>query len=150
MPRYAKRTTVAVEKSRADIEKCVSQYGADSFASGWDRLGKMARVQFEFKGLMIRIDLPLPEECTPQQERQRWRALLLVIKAKLEAVDSGISTFQEEFLAWVVTPDGNTLGQRLVPQLEKIVQNGKMPRLLPGPSVPATIIPEGAACASPS
>ena len=30
--------------------------------------------------------------------RQRWRALALVIKAKLEAIDAEISTFEEEFL----------------------------------------------------
>lgn len=34
--------------------------------------------------------------------RQAWRALALVIKAKLEAVDAGIVTFEEEFMAQIV------------------------------------------------
>ena len=40
-----------------------------------------------------------------EQERRRlWRALLLNIKAKLEAVESGISVFDEEFMAHIVLP----------------------------------------------
>lgn len=41
--------------------------------------------------------------------RQRWRALALVIKAKLEAVASGITEFEQEFLAHIVLPDGRTV-----------------------------------------
>jgi hypothetical protein len=37
-----------------------------------------------------------------QAVRQRWRALVLVIKAKLEAVESGITSFEDEFLAHTV------------------------------------------------
>ena len=39
------------------------------------------------------------QETHDQACRQRWRALLLVIKAKLEAVTAGISTVETEFLA---------------------------------------------------
>lgn len=41
---------------------------------------------------------------TPEH-RRRWRALLLGIKAKLEYVQSGIATFDEEFLAHIVIDD---------------------------------------------
>ena len=41
--------------------------------------------------------------------RQRWRALNLAIKAKLEAVESGIVTFDQEFLAHIVGPSGQTV-----------------------------------------
>jgi hypothetical protein len=37
--------------------------------------------------------------------RQRWRALALVVKAKLEAVQSGIATFEDEFLAYTMLPE---------------------------------------------
>ena len=43
--------------------------------------------------------------------RQRWRALLLIIRAKLEAAEAGISTLETEFLANIVLPDGRTAGQ---------------------------------------
>ncbi|GAG36103.1 unnamed protein product [marine sediment metagenome] len=63
--------------------------------------------------------------------RQKWRALSLVIKAKLEAVESGISIFEEEFLAHIVLPDGRTIGDFMIPQIKTIYSSGKMPKLLP-------------------
>jgi hypothetical protein len=64
--------------------------------------------------------------------RQRWRALALAIKAKLEAVESGIATFEEEFMAYIVLPDGQTVGEFLSPQIEAAYSSGRMPPLLPG------------------
>lgn len=49
--------------------------------------------------------------------RQRWRALSLCIKAKLEAVAAGITTFEHEFLAHFLTGDGRTVGDHIIPQL---------------------------------
>jgi len=65
-----------------------------------------------------------------QNVRQRWRALLLSIKAKLEAVDAGISTIEQEFLPFVVMPDGRTFSDHVLPQIESIASTGKMPKLL--------------------
>jgi hypothetical protein len=62
--------------------------------------------------------------------RQRWRALALAIKAKLEVVESGIATFEEEFLAYVVMPDGQTVGQHVLPHVEKAYLTNQMPPLL--------------------
>ena len=47
--------------------------------------------------------------------RQRCRALLLIIRAKLEAVESGMTTLESEFLANILLPDGGTVGQWLSP-----------------------------------
>jgi len=55
----------------------------------------------------------------------------LVIKAKLEAVETGITTFQDEFLAHIMLPDGSTVSEFVGPQLEIAYENGEMPRLLP-------------------
>ena len=41
--------------------------------------------------------------------RQHWRALLLIIRAKSAAVESGITTLESEFLANVLLPDGGTI-----------------------------------------
>ncbi len=63
----------------------------------------------------------------------RWIILLaLVIKAKLEAVETGITMFDEEFLAHIVLPNGNTVGQFMLPQVESTYNSGAMPPLLPG------------------
>ena len=69
-------------------------------------------------------------DCWEQAVRQRWRALHLVIQAKLEAVETGISTFDEEFLAWITLPDDTTVGQRLLPQVARAYETGDMPPLL--------------------
>jgi hypothetical protein len=83
----------------------------------------------------VRLDVPMPHEleCGSRAKadaatRQRWRALVLVLKAKLEAVASGISTLESEFLAGIVLPNGMTLGQAVLPRLSEAVSSG---RLLP-------------------
>lgn len=50
---------------------------------------------------------------------RRWRALLLVTKAKFEAVASGISTVEREFLADLVLPNGRVVQEELAPRLAR-------------------------------
>lgn len=126
MTRYASKTQVPVTRSRAEIERTLTRYGADAFGYGWD--GERQVVSFRAQGRYIRFAMATSD--TPQEERQRWRALLLVVKAKLEAVESGITTFEEEFLAHIVLPDNRTVGEWLEPQLEAAYNAGGMPRLL--------------------
>ena len=57
---------------------------------------------------------------------------LLVIKAKLEAVEAQISTIEDEFLAHIALPDGRTVGEWLGPQLGAVYAQHAMPALLPG------------------
>ena len=149
MKRYASQSTVSVEKSEAEIKSMLIKYGADGFGSMWQ--DRKAVIMFQYKNKHIRFTLPLPskkdEEFTRKRNghlrhqmdslkrweqacRQRWRALALTIKAKLEAVETGITTFENEFLANIVTPNGQTIGEWVVPQLE--VLKDKMPKLLPG------------------
>lgn len=74
------------------------------------------------------------ETAYDQAVRQKWRALALVIKAKLEAVESGITVFDDEFMAHIALPDGQTVGQFMRPQIVKAYETGSMPPLLPAPS----------------
>lgn len=96
---------------------------------------EIVAISFRFKERRIRLDVPMPTEAEAGSKarheaatRQRWRALLLVLKAKLEAVASGISTLEHEFLADIVTDSGQTVGDILVPRLTDAVRAG---RLLP-------------------
>ena len=66
-----------------------------------------------------------------QIHRQRWRALLLCIKAKLEGVESKIESFEEAFLAHVVLPDGSTVGQHAAKSIALAYSGNKMVPLLP-------------------
>ncbi|MCB1061213.1 MAG: hypothetical protein KDB65_13400 [Calditrichaeota bacterium] len=148
--RFAARTNVSSEQSRAEIERTLRRYGADGFSYGWD--GNIALLMFKLNNRLIRFTLLLPnreefrytetrgirraeidvDKAWEQASRQRWRALSLVIKAKLEAVESGITTAEDEFLAHIVLPDNTTLGQWAAPQIEAAYKTGQMPKLLPG------------------
>jgi hypothetical protein len=115
---YAIDTKVPVDKTRLDIERTVAKYGAKSFAY-WAR-DDGATIVFEANDRRVRFDMkmpPLGKGGSDQARRSRWRALLLCIKAKLESVEAGIETFEEAFLAHVVTPDGRTVGEAIQPQI---------------------------------
>ncbi len=150
MPQYASNTSVTSDRSRAEIEHVLVRYGATRFMYGWE--SNAAIIAFEASGRRVKFVLPMPDKAdkrfalTPagrhrrdpsaallaweQATRQRWRALLLVIKAKLEAVASGISTFESEFLAHIVLPNGETVGEWTEPQIADAYKTGKMPPLL--------------------
>lgn len=131
---YANKTSVAPEKSRAEIEKTLERYGATGFAYGTE-IGR-AMIGFQTKDRRIRFLLPLapPQRCTQQQAEQfirsRWRALLLSIKAKLEAVESGIESFDEAFMSHIVMPNGQTMAEHSLPYIQEAYSTGKMPPLL--------------------
>ena len=147
---YAENTSVSADRSRAEIERTLARYGADQFMYGWDE--NKAVLQFRAEGRYIRFVVEMPDRedreftHTPnrgnkrtddqafklweQAGRQRWRALALVIKAKLEAVESGITEFEAEFLAHVVLPDGSTVGDWVRPQVELAYEQGEMPKML--------------------
>lgn len=132
---YASRTRVPADRTKHDIETMLTRNGANRFAF-YTEPGKAAIV-FEMEDRRLRFTIPLPEGSTNrvhQQQRQRWRALLLCIKAKLESVDSKIETFEEAFLAHVVMPDGKTVYEHSAPRLAQVYKGKEMQALLPGPS----------------
>ncbi len=150
MSRYAESTRVPSDRSRSEIEKTLMRYGACRFMYGWE--STTAVVAFEMCSRHVRFDLHMPNRGddeftrTPtgrdrsssqaalsydQAVRQRWRALHLVIKAKLEAVESGITEFEDEFMSHIILPDGRTVGRWMRPQIEKSYALGGMPLLLP-------------------
>jgi hypothetical protein len=150
MSRYAADTQVSLEKSQAEISQILKRYGAEGFGFFADQ--NSAIIAFRASGRQVRFTLPLPHIDSPEVRtlkgrysgrtnaeaavyrekllRQKWRCLALAIKAKLEAVESGITTFEEEFLAHICLPGGSTVGAWLKPQLEQAYSTGKMPPLL--------------------
>jgi hypothetical protein len=101
MTRFANRTKVPIDQTRAEIERVVKKYGAKGFVSGWQ--GSTARIEFLIADRHIRLSVTVPS--SEQEARQKWRALLLVLKAKLESVDAKIATFEQAFFADIVMPD---------------------------------------------
>ncbi len=147
--RYAASTEVAAERSRVDLERLLRRYGADQFVTGWER-GR-AVLGFRLAGHAVRIEVPMPTEADAERtetgklrnagardaalrqlERQRWRALLLLTQAKLEAVELGLETLEQAFLSHLVLPDQRTVSEALAGQVEQWIKDGQVPRLLPG------------------
>lgn len=141
---YAQDTSVPVERSRAEIERLLRHHGATSIASGWE--DGRAAIQCRIQGRVLRFTVPLPLRAeyghTPagrtrttaqitaaveQAERSRWRALMLVIKAKIEAVESGIETFENAFLGNILLPSGETMGEWATVELERVYATNTMP-----------------------
>lgn len=158
---FAEGTKVASDQTRLEIERTLVRYGAKGF--GYVTEGNRAVVMFEMRDRRIRfvVDSPSIEkfrlspsrrvrnheaacEALAGEMRRRWRALLLVIKAKLEAAEDGISCFEEEFLAHIVLPDGQTVGEAMRPQISHAYATGQMPPLLGYSPRPAEISAEAA------
>jgi hypothetical protein len=133
--RYAEKTEVPVERSRQQLDAYLRQHGAKGFACGWTDTED--RIEFLWNTCQIRFTLPRAKpddfaftaggvrraptqarQAMDKADRQRWRALFLVVKAKIEAVESGIAVFEREFLGFIVMPDGDTIGDVLVPRIE--------------------------------
>lgn len=155
MAQYAQNTSVSTEKSKMEIERTLTRYGATSFMYGTNPTE--AVIAFEAKGRRIVFRLPMPAKTekrfthvkrgsflSPRSEsaslaaweqagRQRWRALALAIKAKLEAVEAGITTFEDEFLAHIMLPDGRTVGEHTRESIAVAYEGGDMPPLLAKP-----------------
>lgn len=129
---YASRTKVPVDKSRMEIERLVKKYGAKGFASAWQE--QAARVEFLCQNRHVRLTVSTLNK-TAVQEREQWRALLLLVKAKLVAVDAKIATFEEAFFADIVLPDtGKTVWETAREPLRLAYEQNKSVALLGGPA----------------
>jgi hypothetical protein len=152
--KYAERTSVPVDRSKAEIESILKRYGAAEF--GYATRGNKAAVMFSANNKHLRFVLPLPDmteftrsprgrtrrstvatEEHAREIRRRWRALALEIKAKLEAVQTGIAIFEQEFLAQIVLPNGHTVAETILPGIEEAYRTGQVAGLLPDFTEPA-------------
>lgn len=132
--RYAEGTGVPVAKTRVELELLLRKHQADQVMSGFDHARGIGFVGFTLRERQYRITLPkrtIRGVKDEQLEREQWRSLLLVVKAKLEFVRAGIVAPEQEFLAHLVLPNGNTVGVEIAPHIEQAYLTGDMPRLLP-------------------
>lgn len=148
--KYAEKTTVSVSSSKIEIERILARYGATGFMYGIKN--DTAMIAFEAHNRHVRFILPLPnisdkefrhtpsgrdrnekniEDAYNQEVKRRWRTLALAIKAKLEVVETGIAEFEEEFMANIVMPNGQTISDSILPAIEEAYSTKKMVSLLP-------------------
>lgn len=134
--RFAEDTRVPVSASQDTIKKLMKAAGSDQIAvyEASDR----SAVAFRVEGRFYRITVPVVagKASAEQEERRAWRLLLLLIKAKLEAVREGATTIEREFLADMLMPDGSTVAEWTAAPLALAYDKGEMPGqlLLPGRS----------------
>lgn len=149
MATYASKTDVTSDRSRTEIERTLARYGATHF--GYMTEPGRAMVAFRKDGRQVRFIVPLPDRNDPlftrtptgrvasstaadsayeQAIRQRWRALALVVKAKLEAVEAGIAEFDQEFYAYTVLPSGRTVYEETAEQVSVMIKSGMPGRLM--------------------
>lgn len=154
---FAEHTSVSVEKTKAELETLiVRKYRAVGYHCGF--MGGLSTVEFVLRDRLVRFTLQMPTEqafkqspkgvlrtkiqidtAIDQEMRRLWRCLLLAVKAKLECVASGISTFEDEFLAQIVDPSTNkTVGETVKPLLAENYAGHKRPLLLGGPTSQVT------------
>ena len=137
MSKFAENTTVSAEKSRAEIETLLRKHsihdiavmsmqghsviafqrGTVSYRLSIAAINPDAHEFTHTRQNWLRSDSD-KERLIAQENRRRWRAMLLVLKGKLVAAADGVVTFEQEFLAYAITADKRTVGEIIIPQLE--------------------------------
>lgn len=112
---YAYGTKVSVQSSQFEIQRTLQRFQASGFA--FMQEGRKAMVLFQVGERRIRFDVPEPDRKNARSsspadldlETQRlWRSLAMAIKAKLDIIQSGIATFEEEFLPYTLVNQNET------------------------------------------
>lgn len=137
MARYAEGTTVSVDSSRGEITGILAKHGV--IRMGWYTEPEGDALQFELKGgryelKMIRPTLADVRRMYPNaydhskkldaEWRRRWRANVLLLKAKLEFADGETTSIERELLPYRLLENGSTV--------EQLILSGALPMLAPG------------------
>lgn len=144
--KYAETTSVPVDRSQSEVRAILDAQGCTKFGLMDDgpRTAIQAVLTKDGASVTLRFVLADPDktdkewrfavpEKIQQERRRRWRCLVVMLKAKFAAVESGIVTFQDEFLAHLVLPGGRTVGEWAGTEIGPAIAAGKMPsRLLLG------------------
>ena len=141
--RYAEGTAVTVQSSRGEITGILAKHGVERM--GWTSEPGGDSLVFDLHGGTYRLTMtkPTPEGLAardggqysyPQnvdwqakaeaEWRRVWRANVLLLKAKLEFIDSGDTTIDRELLPYRVMKGGQTV--------EELLRGGGLPLLAAG------------------
>lgn len=138
--RYAEGTKVSVDSSRGELTGILAKHGVQRM--GWMGGPEGDELMFELGGGQFRLKIAKPtiteirslypnaydEGAKLEAEwRRRWRANVLLLKAKLEFIDSGDTTLDKELLPYRVLADGRTLEEAIGTNGFKMLAAGKTP-----------------------
>lgn len=136
MANYAKYTKVSITKTKMDIQRLLKSWGIDEFFFGTSPRGD--GIGFRYEGKIYKRNVTLPEKAWDtsntryeQLKRQRWRILYMSLKMKLEEIDDGGISFEDQFLAMMCLPDGSSVADFMkLPENIARLEKTEMPKLL--------------------
>lgn len=141
--RYADGTTVPVERSQAEIAGILRRHGV--LRQAWTSEPEGDSLHFELEGgsYRVRIDRPTVDQVRERDSGlytyphnvdwtakanaewiRRWRATVLLLKAKLEFADGDTTTVARELLAYALLPNGTTLGDAIAAGTVPLLTSG--------------------------
>jgi hypothetical protein len=139
-------TTVPVSRSQEAIRRLILANGGTgvAFISQPPIEGFEAQIVIDSTPYRIRIsaECKVPhgkrnrtgrDDPRQREEKRIWRVLLAHMKSIYEASNTGVMEFRQMILAYIVTKDGQTVGEHILPQLTVAV-NSRPERMLPGVS----------------
>lgn len=132
-------TQVPVDRTQAKIRALLMAHGAIgiAFVSQPPTEGFTTSLAIEGRPYSIRIQADCREARDASQELRRlWRVLFYHLKAMFEAADSGVMELREMILPYIVTKNGMTVGEHILPQLDNAVAGNPL-RMLPARSAVA-------------
>lgn len=118
MKKFAHKTHVPVPQTKGDITAIIGKYGGMLLNINEDVPGRSI-IMFQSnhatpRYLRIVMNYPVVGPTCGQECRRKWRALFNDIKFEFVAIDEGIKTFDQAFMAWIIGEDGLTLYEKAV------------------------------------
>lgn len=117
------QTEINIEKSKIQINELLKKFGVSGIQWTWlDNMEVLRFIHtFEFEGVKHQIgyEIQIPEmgikrgrayeKRLERNDKQAYRIVWHVLKARFVAVESGLKTFEEEFLSDIIykLPDGS-------------------------------------------
>jgi hypothetical protein len=152
MSYFAENTSVPVDRSKAELDRLLAKHGATQQGTMSDNEKGLAYVVFRMAGRNIRLNIhlpkvgdfaknPNPRSLKPRSQeqqhraweqacRERWRSIVLLVKAKLEAIRIGHTTVEREFLSDILLANSCSVYEQIQGDVERSYLTGKMPPLL--------------------
>jgi len=130
-------TKIDIEKSKIQTNELLKKFGVSGIQWTWVNNIEILRFihDFEFDGVKHQIGYemqvpemgikkgPAYEKRLERNDRQAYRIVWHVLKARFVAVESGLKTFEEEFLSDIIykLPNGRTtkIGDIILNQISK-------------------------------
>lgn len=124
---YAARTDVPVSRSIEEVKECLKRYGVQEVAVLESPSAKCIAWRLGGTPYRINVATPEPGQKQAQQERQRWRAVVLVVKAILETAPQAGMDAHALLLPYMVLPNGQTVAES-APQIQASGWAALMPK----------------------